>query len=254
MADADEIWQSPFRPPEIYTVLAVDAMYFHAARQAHAKGVASMRRINRAQGRASRQQERIDAWNRSFEEGLVDRFVHVEKVEPLAIQMDGLEHDLGAAHGILLSNVGTVHILSVAALEAHINMRGEDFFASGRLLEAFERLSLDAKWLLFPRLRGLTGFDTGSEPFQGFDRLIKFRNRLVHYKTRRELWHGGAAPPQFLLDLGLTIEASAQSLAAVEGMTAELARQLGESPPSWVDREDTNFFRLDLERSERETP
>jgi hypothetical protein len=240
---------NPVKPPNWYNLLEVDAMYFHAARQAHAKGVASVRAIDRAESRVARHQARIDALNEMLSEGRIDHSAHYDKLEPLAIQIEGLEYGVGAAYGILLGHVGTVHILSAAALEAHINIRAEHFFSSGRLLEAFERLSLDAKWLLFPRVRGLPASDPGSEQFQGFDRLIKIRNKLVHYKTRRELWRGPSAPPEFLVDLGLTIEAAAQSLAAVKGITTELAKQLGESPPWWLEHKGTNFFKIQVDRS-----
>jgi uncharacterized coiled-coil protein SlyX len=242
---------TPWKGPDWHTVLKVDAMYFHAARQAHAKGIASLRAIERAESRAGKVQERIDALNEMLAQGRINDSDHYDKLEPLAIRMDDLEYDVGAAYGLLLENVGTVHILAAAALEAHINIRAENSFSCNRVLEAFERLSLDAKWLMFPRFHGLQGFDTGSEPFQGFDRLVKFRNRLVHYKTRREPWRGASVPPEFLGDLGLTSDAATQSLAAVRGMTAQLAVQLGESPPWWVEGEATNFFEIETERSRR---
>jgi hypothetical protein len=213
---------NPVKPLNWYHVLEVDAMYFHAARQAHARGTASLRAIDRCERRVARHEARIKALNELLREGRIDQNAHYDELEPLAIQIESLGYDVGAAYGILLGNVGTVHILSAAALEAHINIRAERFFSSGRLLQAFERLSLDAKWLLFARVRGLPGFDPGREPFQGFDRLIKTRNKLVHYKTRRELWHGSGVPPQFLVDVGLTIEAAAQSLRAVMGIKPNL--------------------------------
>jgi hypothetical protein len=237
---------TPSEPPDWHTVLEIDAMYFHAARQAHARGVASLRAIGRAERRAPTQQEKIDVFTEMPAE---ERIQHYDELERLAVRMEDLEFEVGSGYGILLENVGTVHILSVASLGAHINIRAESFFSSSRLLEAFERLSLDAKWLMFPRLHGLRGFDTGSEPFQGFDRLVKIRNRLVHYRTQREPWRGASVPPKFLTDLGLTTEDAEHSLAAVKGMTTELATQLGESAPWWVDREATNFFKIETERS-----
>jgi len=238
-------------PPVWHTVLAVDAMYFHAARQTHAKGVASVRGIERAEKRVARHQEKIDAINEMFSKDEIDASRHYDKLEPLAIQMESVEYGVGTAYGLLLEHVGMVHILSAAALEAHINFRADQVF-SGRLWNAFEHLSLDAKWLFLPRVLGLAGFETGAEPFQGFDQLIKIRNRLVHYKTRREPWRGSAAPPEFLVDLSLTIEAAEQSLAAVKGMTTELAKQLGEKPPWWLASEGSNFFEIQVERPARE--
>lgn len=240
---------SPFKMLDWHMVLQIDAMYFRAARLAHEKAIASVHAIKRAEDRLASHQERMDAIDDMATEGRISESEHYSMIEPLVIQMEGLEYGVGSAHGVLLGNVGPVHILCSAALESHINIRAESFFTSRRILDAFERLSLDAKWLMFPRIRGLSGFDTGREPFQGFDRLVKFRNRLVHYKTRREAWKGAAVPPDFLRDLGLTTDDSAHSLDAVKGMTTELARQLGESAPWWVERESTNFFKLETKHS-----
>ena len=86
---------------------------------------------------------------------------------------------------------------------------------SGRLWQSFERLSVAAKWLFFPELVGLVGFDPGAEPFQSFDRLIKTRNKLAHYKPHREPWKVSVVRPKFLNDLGLTVNDAERSVSAV---------------------------------------
>ena len=237
--------------PELkwFTTLGVDAMYFHMARQLRARADTSLRGIERAEKRLARHQAKIDALNQLLADNEIDSTTHYDGFEPLAIQMESVEYGVGTAYGLLLEHVGAIHMLCAAALEAHINIRGE-VILSNRQWRTFERLSIDAKWLYFPPLRGVTGFDPGAEPFQGFDRLIKIRNRLVHYKPEREDWHGLAGPPNFLINLGLTLEAADHSLAAVKGMTGQLASKLGEQEPSWLDSDGSNFFGLETDHHE----
>ena len=164
-------------------------MYFHMARQLRVRAATSPRRIERAERRLAVHQAKMDALNRLLANEEIDWATHYDRFEPLAIQMESFEYGVGTAYGLLLEHVGAIHILCVATLEAHINIRGEEVL-SKRQWKTFERLSVDAKWLYFPPLRGVTGFDPGSEPFQGFDRLIKIRNRLAHYKPKRETGAG----------------------------------------------------------------
>jgi len=229
------------------TVLVVDAMYFHAARQAFERAGQSIKLIERAEKRVARHQAKIDSINEQLEEGEIDDSTHYDKLEPLAIQMDGLEYQLGAAYGPFLEHLAAVHIFSTAALEAHVNIRGQELL-SGRTWDLFERLSLDAKWLFLPRFHGLPGFDPGAQPFQGFDRLIKIRNKLVHYRVRREPWQSSGVP-EFLEELGLSLAAAEQSLVTVRDMAKELARQLGDREPWWFEAEEVSFFEIEQERA-----
>ena len=236
-------------PPVWMTVLAVDAMYFHAAKEALKRAVAATKAIDKAEIRVARHQAKIDRVNQQREEGKLDDSAHYDKLEPLAIQMESVEYGVGAAYGPFLQHLATVHIFAAAALEAHVNIRGQELL-TGRALDMFERLSLDAKWLFLPRLRGLAGFDPGAQPFQGFDRLVRIRNKLVHYRVQREPWRGSAVPPQFLEDLGLSLEAAERSIATVRGMAKELARQLGDREPWWLDAENPSFFEIEQERKQ----
>lgn len=241
----DLIDQAP--EPVWVTSLAVDAMYFHAARQAFKDAEESTKAVEKAELRASRHRTKFDRVNQQYEDGKIDDSTRYDKIERLAIQMEDIDYEVGAAYGPFLQHLATVHVFSAAALEAHINLRGQELL-EGRVWDSFERLSLDAKWLFLPRLRDLHGFDPGAQPFQDFDQLIKFRNKLVHYKIQREPWLGSAGPPEFVGELGLSLEQTEQSLASVRSMAKELARQLGESEPRWLDAENTSYFKFKIER------
>jgi hypothetical protein len=236
----------PGPAPKWFTTLAVDVMYFHMARQLRVRAARAPRQIERAERRLAAHQAKMDALNRRLADDEIDSATHYNRFEPLAIQMESYEYGVGTAYGLLLEHVGAIHMLCVATLEAHINIRGKEVL-SNRQRKTFERLAVDAKWLYFPPLRGITGFDPGTEPFQGFDRLIKIRNGLAHYKPKREDWRGSAVPPRFLVGLGLTLEAADQSLVAAKSMVRELARQLGEREPWWLDSDASNFFGLETE-------
>src|SRR3990167_4401998 len=87
-------------------------------------------------------------------------------------------------------SVVTAMVFSSLCLEAFINQEYETHTETKEIFEDVERLSLETKWLLLPRLLG-TGrtFDTGAEPFQTFKELIKVRNQqLVHFKYDKEAY------------------------------------------------------------------
>ena len=237
---------APSPVPKWFTTLEVDAMYCHMARQLRVRAGSSPSHIERAEGRLAAHRAKMDALDRHLADDEIDAATHYDRFESLAIQMESFEYGVGTAYGLLLEHVGAIHMLCVATLEAHINIRGKEFL-SNRQWTTFERLAVDAKWLYFPPLRGIAGFDPGVEPFQGFDRLIKIRNRLAHYKPRKEEWRGSAVPPSFLVGLGLTLEAADQSLVVVKNLVRELAGQLGEPEPWWLDSDASNFFGLETE-------
>ena len=235
-----------WKPPAWMTVLAIDAMYFHVAKEALARAAGVTKEINKAEVRVARWQAKIDRLNELHEADALKDSDYYNRMERLAIQIEDLEYGVGAAYGPFLQSLATVHVFAASALEAHVNIRGQELLA-GRALVSFERLPLDAKWLFLPRLLGLRGFDPGAQPFQGFDRLIRIRNKLVHYKVQREPWCGSDVPPQFLGAIGLSSEAAEESVATVRDMANELARQLGDSAPWWLNADGPSFFQLEQE-------
>ena len=137
---------APGPEPVWHSVLAVDAMYFHAARQVRKRSERCAPAIERAERRVWVHQSKIDAMNAAFNEDEIDSSTHYSRLEPLAIQMENVEYGVGEAYGILLENVATVHMLCAASLEAHINARAEQLLST-RAWSAFEHLALDATCL-----------------------------------------------------------------------------------------------------------
>jgi len=72
-------------------------------------------------------------------------------------------------------------LLSVFALEAHINRIGHDKLKD-EVWEELERLRLEKKWFLFPNLIKGESFDKEGQLFKNFRNIIGLRNYLVHYK------------------------------------------------------------------------
>lgn len=175
-----------------------------------------------------------------------------DELETLAIMLEGREYDVSSAYAPFLEHLATVHILCVTALEAHINTQAKELLEQS-LFGALERISLKAKWLLLPRLLGLPGFSRGAEPFQSLTRLVRYRNRLVHYKGEREEWDRDTAVPGFLEKLGLTLPAGEGSLNSVKGMVGAFARQRDQELPYWLVSEDGHYFRSEF-RFLRESP
>lgn len=71
-------------------------------------------------------------------------------------------------------------LLSVFALEAHINRIGHDRLETD--WKKLERLSLKQKWIDFPQMISKKTFDQSTQLFRDFQKIIELRNQLVHFK------------------------------------------------------------------------
>jgi hypothetical protein len=233
------------------TTFSIDAMFYSAARKARERGEAATNDIHRAEKRVFMCRMEMDAIKERSERQGGDRDRYRDEFEPLAIEIENLEHRVVEAHGAVLRELVLAHILSAAALEAHINIRAETLLPEQEWA-AFERLAIDDKWLFLTRLRGLPGLDVGGQPFQDFDRLIKIRNRLVHDKLEKEPDHGFEDPASFGQKLGLTFDDVDRSLRAVKAMVERLASQLGEDrAPWWLDSPGSHFLGVREEKPEK---
>lgn len=246
-ADARSGWRRPERgvmpvlkpvTVEMTTSLMLDALYYHAATEALDRAKRHLPRIERARKRTEALQNRFESLRRSPSK--------YDRLEAIAVQLEGAEDQLGLAYGPMLQSLATVHVLAVACLEAHVNWWARERLV-GKVYESFEWLGLEAKWLFLPKLTGSGAFDPGKEPFQGFASMIKWRNALTHYKGRQETWTPPGVP-SFLEHLGLTVDAGAASLAAARGMIETLCSMMGErKPPYWLTTSAPAYFPVTVE-------
>jgi hypothetical protein len=164
-----------------------------------------------------------------------------DEIESLVIKLDRdweeFEHDAQS----FIQCGASVHILCVASLEAHINMRAEESLPKKKFTE-FDKLSTVGKWLFYPQIASVGAFDPGSEPFQGFQQLIIRRNRLVHYKTQTDYRRYGYEVPSFVDELGIRVPDLRKSLKAVAGMVAKLAKMERREVPGWISGEWWGIF------------
>lgn len=243
-------------PPDFQAILAMDGLHFDGARRALADIPKLERGVARAKAKMRRLEDQCAAIEaRHAEDDDTDEDVPsapdmpprnepslYDEIEPIAIQMESLSYDLGIAYGPYLRQIASVHILSAACLEAHINMLAQERLCEPSWLE-FERFKLSKKWKRFPRLLGLPGFIRNQQPYAGFLRLVIRRNDLMHYKPRFEPWVIERVP-EFIVTLGLTLEAAHESLAVAKAMVEALAAQLGEEPPAWLANGNVSYFKI----------
>lgn len=121
----------------------------------------------------------------------------------------------------------TAIVFSALCLEAFINQEYEKHTETKEISEDVERLPLETKWLLLPRLLGAgRTFDIGGPPFQTFKELIKVRNhRLVHFKPRGETHRTpreGSRKEPFWGDFAGKTEYAKKYVKCVEDMVNEL--------------------------------
>jgi len=175
-----------------------------------------------------------------------DELAAYSELEPIGIAMvDHMQPDLEAAFKPCLREFAATHILCAASLESHINARAHGMLR-GQVLDHFDKLSLEAKWLFLPRLTGHTIFDPGAEPFQSFSQLTKRRNLLVHFKPRRTELEIGKIP-EFVGKLGLTRKTAEAVIPTTKAMIEELCRGLGESAPEWLTKTPFDYFEFQIE-------
>ena len=230
-------------------------MYYHAAQKNFKAAKRGSKEIEKA--------EKGFARLRAKEKRILDKHSNeplgaYNELEPVYIQMEGAEYDIAAAYGLQIQYLALVHILCAAAAEAHINQIAKEEL-TGKFRDQFEKVSLEGKWLFLPKMLGGSSFDQRSEPFQSFSMLIKYRNALVHHKSKKENWEGfEQGPPKFLHTLGLSLQEADRSVRSVRLMFIELSKIIKRKPPYWLrDGYDklptditTNFFEIVLERSD----
>lgn len=158
-----------------------------------------------------------------------------------------IELKLADEYGKTVQQIAIIHLLCAASLEAHINIRSQEFL-SGQILEQFERFSLESKWLFFPTILGKKGFVPGAQPYQSFATLAKYRNSLAHFKGKPQKWDSLVDFPA-LQKNGLMVEDALASLKCFSNIIGDLAKQLGEKPPTWLDRQHMNYFEIVTKQS-----
>jgi len=222
-------------------------MFYQAATLALAAARKIPPKIDRAETRWRRHLQRMQELTQQGDDDEEEHWFYrkgvYEAYESLAIQAENVEFKVTEAYGPLLRQLALVHILSATSVEAHINIRAEAAL-KGKYWRTFEHLAVEAKWLFFPKILGLEGFEVGSEPYQSFSAIIVARNKLVHYKPQAEPYEGFDDPEAFAKRLDLTIDAAERSLRGVMGMVTRLASQLGERPPWWIASDNSHFFSI----------
>ena len=221
-----------------YTTLAFDALCYHAAKTNYEAAEKCIPQIQRARSGFNNLLQQEIALLAMFKD---DPSASYDEHEPLAIMMEGAEFDINSAYGPFLQYLASTHILCETCAEAHINIKARESLAEIDYPE-FERKRIKDKWWLLPKLLRLEGFDRGAEPFQGFSRLVYYRNELVHYKSEKEEWNREGGVPSFIEKLGLTLTAGKASLNAVKGIITALARDMGQDIPHWLTTDDLGYF------------
>lgn len=235
MPRIEPVHMQPFR-----VTLAIDALYLNAARQAVARAESSRRNVAEAR-RSLILLEREEAELREVaESGSTDAR---DALHDLAIQIvNGAQPELEHAYAPYLEDLAVVHVTAVAAVEAHLNALGKDLL--GKTLYAiYERLSIEGKWLFLPSLCGGRELKPSDHRYAMLSKAVRFRNELVHYKTKQEDWREGR-PPLFIAQLGLQLGAARRSLRAAEAAIRAVCEALDRKIPYWIEKDTGSYFEL----------
>lgn len=225
-----------------HTILLADAMYVAVSAAALGRAGKASKRLPALRNRAERLAQRIDDVRES-DLSASDRY---DRVETLSRQAEGAEFLLAAAYSPYISELATVHIAATAALESHANSMVASRL-SGQARKEFEFLGLEAKWELLPTLFGKPSFKREREPLQSIIRVSRYRNRLVHYKKRKELFNPPGTP-LFLKRLGLELAEAERSHASTRKAIEVLAKHIDKPRPAWLDHPTSHFFDIEWVR------
>jgi hypothetical protein len=176
----------------------------------------------------------------------------IDPDEEMFEAIDEAQSQVVEAFGRYVQGVAIAFVLSAMCLEAHVNAVASTHL-SGRELEAFDKLSIEGKWLLLPRMAKNSSFDPGAQPFQGFSQLIRRRNALVHAKGSGLLRAlDSVESANAFLDSGL--KDAQRALDTTKTMIGSLGRLLSEDEPSWLEAEGAKFYDLIVRGPDREQP
>lgn len=75
-------------------------------------------------------------------------------------------------------------VFAAMAAESFIFEYGAERLGDGYVRDHLDNLKLEAKWLIYPRLVCGRSLDNGGRAMDLLRKLVKSRNRLVHYKRR----------------------------------------------------------------------
>lgn len=127
-------------------------------------------------------------------------------------------------------------MLVVASLEAYINDVASTELS---IFREEDRLSLLDKWVIVPRALAGATFDRGMEPFQGLQRLVSLRHKLVHPKTRRARLEypnvgAGQAEAMFAPPDDAALNSGRLGCTIARDLQLEFSRLTGLECPDWV--------------------
>lgn len=121
-------------------------------------------------------------------------------------------------------------VFTALAAEAFINHYAIIRLSKNYLVNYLNNLRLVPKWVVIPRVVTGKQLDQGSKAFEQLRTLVKRRNELVHYKTRRiSIWDEDSA-----VDVEEELEEAQGFILAVKELVLELGKLDPQADSKWV--------------------
>ncbi len=119
-----------------------------------------------------------------IEQLLEKRKVIEEKYDSLERMPEEEDREWGEIMREIDKHSRIVIIFCALSLEAFINDYAIDRTSKSYLENYLDKPNLYSKWVVIPRLLTGSQLNTGAQPMQDLNWLIKLRNRLVHIKSK----------------------------------------------------------------------
>lgn len=225
-----------------YSTLSIDSMFFYSAKSSYQISKDNLLNLKDKDAQLNKIEhiDYYDAWNWGDDIDIDFSNETINFIESTRNQ----KNECFRNH---LQSIASVHVFSIASLEAHINRIGSEQL-KGKMFNVFERMSLEGKWLLLPKILQIGSFDVGNSPFQNFSKLIKTRNSLIHYKNKKISHNHTSDINEIYKSLGLDLVSAKISIETVENMVASLSSMLKQEKPAWIDGAPSNYLNIIYER------
>ena len=146
-------------------------------------------------------------------------------------------------------------ILLVASAEAYINEVAAIEIKGQSPQDEFDKLSIIGKWLFLPKLLKMkTIFYLDRDPLQSFSKLVRSRNKLIHFKFKPRKLVDYDIPP-FIDGLSLSHKETEEAFKSVKNLISEFSLAWTDSyGPDWLNPNGKEYRKPCFYFLDRKTP
>ena len=215
--------------PEV--ILELDGLLLFAARQRVSRVVPGTTKIRRLTQRLIRLNAELDSYRQpdgdDEEESEYDVADYYDEIVSIGGYLESTYYDLVRAFRPSWQHCGETIILAALSIEAHMNRRILELVKGEREQERL-RWSKPPHKKMQKILNYLSKREFGAtnRTFKAYQKVVKYRNNLAHYKPKLMFYDDGR-PPKLPSDLGLIPREARRAVQVAEDLIEDFSKRLG---------------------------